>query len=214
MVCISSVEHERLKSIRTDTVEHYYQDLLANGNLEVHAATKILKIDFLKSNHLYFKEGIVSEDNEWILRLFRALKSVAFLDYPLYIYRAGRADSITSTVEKKNISDLLDIIQDSVNYYAKFDVEKQFIQYEFCFCAYLWFCALGLSVKIPKQDYQELIVKFKSTAAVCAYSNSKKTKMAYIAYKLFGLCGAKNILGLYIKLKGKTNFNKKKQESI
>ena len=205
-------EHERLESIRTDSAEHYYQDLLQNGNLEVHAATKILKTEFVKSNQLYFKKGIVSEDNEWMIRLLRVLKSVAILDYPLYIYRMGRKDSITNTIGKKNISDMLGIIQSSKEYYFEINSSKNVMELEYCYCAYLWFCALGLSIKIPKDDYRELIPKFRETASVCEYSNSKKTKMAYLAYKIFGLNGAKNILGLYIKLKGKTNINKEKQE--
>lgn len=207
-------EHTKLQAIRTDSVEHYYEDLLKNGNLEVHAATKILKTDFVRSNQLYFKEGIVGEDNEWMLRLLRAVKSVALLHYPLYIYREGRVGSITNTIGKKNISDMLDIIQSSIEYYSDLSEDKNRMRYEYCYCAYLWFCALGLSVNISKQDYRELTEKFKSTGAVCLYSNSKKTKAAYRAYKLFGLNGARNILGLYIKLKNKTNFNKKKQESV
>ena len=182
--------------------------------MEVHAATKILKTDFVRSNQLYFKEGIVGEDNEWMLRLLRAVKSVALLHYPLYIYREGRVGSITNTIGKKNISDMLDIIQSSIEYYSDLSEDKNRMRYEYCYCAYLWFCALGLSVNISKQDYRELTEKFKSTGAVCLYSNSKKTKAAYRAYKLFGLNGARNILGLYIKLKNKTNFNKKKQESV
>lgn len=208
------VEHENLKSIRTDSVEHYYQDLLANGNLEVSAATKILKASFIKSNKLFFKEGIVSEDCEWILRLLRVVQNVSILSYPLYICRMGRKDSITNTIGKKNISDMLGIIQSSMDYYASVNSNKKIMPYEYCYCAYLWFCALGLSLKIPKQDYKELVSKFKATSSVCGYSNSKKTKMAYCAYKVFGLNGAKCILGSYIKLKGKTNFNKRKQASV
>lgn len=207
-------EHTKLQAIRTDSVEHYYEDLLANGNLEVSAATKILKTDFVKANTLYFQEGIVSEDCEWMLRLLRVAQNISILNTPLYICRIGRKDSITNTIGKKNISDMLDIIQSSIEYYSDLSEDKNRMRYEYCYCAYLWFCALGLSVKISKQDYRELTEKFKSTGAVCLYSNSKKTKAAYRAYKLFGLNGARNILGLYIKLKNQTNFNKKKQESV
>ena len=207
-------EHEQLSNIRTDSIDHYYSDLLANGNLEVHAATKIIKREFLIENNLFFKEGITSEDNEWMLRLLRVLKSVKIIDYPLYMYRTGRVGSITNTIKRKNISDVLDIIQASINYYGQLEVSKELLRYEYCYCAYLWFCALGLSVKIPKREYQDLIAKFKATAVVCEYSNSKKTKLAYFVYKLLGMNGVKNILGLYIKLKGETNLNKKKLESV
>lgn len=208
------IEHNNLQAIRTDSVEHYYQDLLANGNLEVSACTKILRTDVIKKHRLYFKERIVGEDNEWIIRVLRVLNFVAILDYPLYICRLGRVGSITNTIKRKNIDDFLDIIQSCIEYYKKNEHEKRLLACEYCFCAYLWFSALGLSTKISKEDYKAVVPKFRATAEVCKYSNSKKTKMAYCVYKILGLSGAKRVLGFYIKLKNKKNMNKKKQESL
>ena len=204
-------EHGRLDGIRVDTVEHYYEDLLNNGNLEVHAATKILKRSFLVDNNLFFKEGIVSEDSEWIVRVLRVLSSVCVLNEPLYIYRAGRAGSITSTVGLRNLKDMLGIIESSLDYYADARNSSERKNFELCYCAYLWFCALGLANRLPKQDYQELRPLLKATASVCAYSNSPKTRASYFVYRVFGLEVSRFSLGLYLKLKHKMNLNKKKQ---
>lgn len=204
-------EHGRLDGIRVDTVEHYYEDLLNNGNLEVHAATKILKRSFLVDNNLFFKEGIVSEDSEWIVRVLRVLSSVCVLNEPLYIYRAGRAGSITSTVGLRNLKDMLGIIESSLDYYADARNSSERKNFELCYCAYLWFCALGLANGLPKQDYQELRPLLKATASVCAYSNSPKTRASYFVYRVFGLEVSRFSLGLYLKLKHKMNLNKKKQ---
>ena len=204
-------EHGRLANIRVDTVEHYYEDLLNNGNLEVAAYTKVFKRSFLIENDLFFKEGIVCEDSEWMIRLLRVLSVVCILNEPLYIYRAGRADSITNTVGLSNLKDMLGIIKSSLDFYADARNSSERKNYELCYCAYLWFCALGLANGLPKQDYQELRHLLKATASVCAYSNSPKTRASYFVYRVFGLEVSRFSLGLYLKLKHKMNLNKKKQ---
>ncbi len=202
-------EHENLKQIDASTIETYYRDLLANGNLEVHAATKILKRDFLNKHGLTFKEGIISEDNEWIIRLLRCLRKVMIIDEPIYIYRAGRIGSITNNVKSKNVSDVLDIIKASIAYYG---LQKDHLlkKYELCYCAYLWFSALGLSNQLNKDERKKLKNTFKETSCVCSYSNSPKTRLAYLVFRVFGLSVTTVILGKYIMLKGKRNINKKK----
>lgn len=204
-------EHERLKNISTNTINEYYRGLLRNGNLEVSANTKIFKADFLKKNHLYFQEGITSEDSEWILRVLRKLKFVEILNVPLYICRMGRKGSISNSIGKKNIDNLLKIIEQSIDYYNKEEQESDLKKYELCYCAYLWFCALGLSNSLTFQEIKQLKSLFKKTSCVCEYSNSKKTRMSYMVYKIFGFRGSIKILGIYLKVKRKINLNKRKQ---
>lgn len=206
-------EHENLSDIRTDTVEHYYEDLLKNGNLEVHAATKILSTDFVRNNDLFFKLGITAEDNEWMLRLLRVLDKVHIIDEPIYMYRAERVGSITNMIGKKNLLDLLEIINSSVEYYKENDETNNRKKYEFCYCAYLWFCALGLSASLSRSEFSELKPRFKQTSVVCKYSDSPKTLASYRIYHLFGIHFTRFVLGLYLKLKHRLNINKKKQET-
>lgn len=205
-------EHENLMKVNTSNIESYYHDLLINGNLEVHAGTKILKREFLTKNNLFFKEGIISEDNEWTIRLLRCLNKVEIIDEPIYIYRAGRTGSITNSVKMKNVSDVLDIISSSISFY---DLHKKhpLKKYELCYCAYLWFSALGLSNQLNKQEKIELKDKFKRTSCVCSFSNSPKTRLAYIVFLMFGLDMTTMILGKYIALKVNNKINKKRLDS-
>lgn len=207
-------EHEKLPEVRTDTVEHYYQDLLKNGNLEVSAATKFISKDFLTINQLYFKEGIVCEDSEWMLRILRVLKSVEVINQPIYICRMGRVGSITNTVGKRHLVDMLNIIKSCVAYYEENDGGFNRKEFEFCYCAYLWFCALGLSASLSRSEFIELKPLLKQTSVVCKYSDSPKTVASYRVYSLFGIDFARLVLGLYLKLKHSLNIRKKKQETI
>ena len=206
-------EHYNLNTIRTDTVENYYQDLLNNGNLEVHAGTKILKRSFLNENKLYFPEGLVGEDNLWMIKMLRKLKCVDFMDKPLYIYRANRVDSVTNTVKKKNVEDLLLIVNDCIKYYGNKQYSEKLMDLELCHASYLWFSALGLSAKLNRAERKEVRELFKKTKSVCAYSNSKKTKLCNLVLKIVGINLATTILGTYIKLKGRYHINRKMLDS-
>ncbi len=203
-------EHHHFDKISTESVEKYYQSLLENGNLEVSAATKIIKLEFLRKNNLYFTPGIVSEDNEWMLRLLRCLNHVGVIDESIYIYRAGRKGSITNTIGLKNISDLLCIIEKSLSYYDDSQNNHVLKEKELCYVAYLWFSALGLSYKLKTSEKHFIKNRFEQTSVVCKYSNSTKTKLCYYVYKILGFQLTEWILGLYIKMKGRFQFGKQK----
>lgn len=201
-------EHEFLDEISTDNVEMYYQSLLNNGNLEVHAATKIFKTEFIKKNNLYFSLGIKGEDNEWMIRVLRVLNKVDIINRPIYIYRAGRVGSISNSIKKDNIVDLLNIIASSLSFYKEMGQLETIKDKELCFCAYLWFTALGLTSHLSKEEKKEVSLLFKQTREVCKYSSSRKTQLCMRVYSLLGFKITAWVLGRYIKIKSKKIKNK------
>ena len=188
----------------------YYKTMLEIGNLQVSAATKILSREHLIANDLFFEQGILGEDNEWMIRVLRTVNKIMILPEPLYICRCGRTGSISNTIKGKNVSDLLHIVENSIEYYQNPASNRQLQEYELCFCAYLWFCALGLCAKVKQSEQEQLWLLFEKTAAVCQYSNSKKTSLAYQTCKLFGVRNTSRILGMYIQLKSNFHLYKKK----
>jgi hypothetical protein len=183
--------------------------LLNNGNLEVSACTKILKKDFINENQLYFKGGLLGEDNQWMIRVLRKLTSVKILDVPLYICRNDRKDSITHTIKPKSVKDLLSIVGESIDYYKNNPENTQLKELELCFASYLWFSALGLSSKLNKKDRKEVKQLFLDTKEVCSYSNSSKTKLCNTVLKIMGFNLTTSILGFYISINEKHKPNKK-----
>lgn len=192
-------EHRIITDIDVSSVKAYYRSLLRRGNMEVAAYTKILSRQFLVDNGLYFQRNLLSEDNEWLIRVLRVLRKVDIIDLPLYIYRAGRTDSISNTIRKKNITDLLSIVQGSIDYYSFHDNPVR--EEELCFASYLWFCALGLAYSLPKAELKEIQSLFKETSSVCSYSYSRKTKLSNSVYRVFGFNLTVKILGTYLKHK-------------
>lgn len=205
-------EHRNFKNIDVSSVKAYYQSLLNNGNMEVSANTKILRRSFLVDNKLFFTPNLLSEDNEWMIRVLRKAKRIDTIEEPLYLCRMGRTDSITNTIKKKNIVDLLSIVRGSIDYYAEHnnDIKEQ----ELCFASYLWFCALGLANRLNQAELQEVKPLFKKTSSVCAYSNSKKTKLSNTVYKIFGFNLTVKILGAYLKRKKNDTAKTKVAEEI
>lgn len=205
-------EHQNFEKIDISSMKNYYQSLLDNGNLEVSANTKILRREFLLDNNLYFTLNLLSEDNEWIIRLLRVAKNVDKLNQPLYLCRLGRVDSITNSIKEKNIKDLLSIVKGSIDYYKKNDNDIK--EQELCFASYLWFCALGLANRLTKKELEEVKPMFKSTSSVCLYSNSKKTKLCNSVYRIFGFTITVKILGFYLKRKKNESAKTKVSEEI
>ena len=145
-----------------------------------------------------------------MLRLLRKLENVKIIDEPLYLYRYGRADSITNSIKKKNVLDLLNIIKRSIEFYSINNSNVKNL--ELCYCSYLWFSALGLTQQLEKQQRKELKPLFKETSLVLKYSNSKKTKLCNFLYKFLGFNLTSFVLGKYIKLKNKKSINKHEVE--
>lgn len=60
------------------------------------ACNKLVSRKFILDNHLYFREGIIHEDNHWQALAYPYVKCVAFVKSVTYIYRI-RAGSITQS---------------------------------------------------------------------------------------------------------------------
>lgn len=84
----------------SDTLMKGIDCLLMNGAMQ--AWITIIKADYLKSNKLYFQEGMYHEDFEWCIRAFSLAKEVEHIKKPLYNYICDRAGSIMNTVSTKS----------------------------------------------------------------------------------------------------------------
>lgn len=69
--------------------------------IPVMACNKLLKKDFILKNKLFFKEGIIHEDELWIFNVISCINSVLLIDNYTYI-RYKRPHSITTTSSQQN----------------------------------------------------------------------------------------------------------------
>ena len=65
---------------------HVIRKLFYSHSLPVTAWNKLIRKDFILKNRLFFKEGLLFEDQNWSYRLFRILPSYAFVPEVTYSY--------------------------------------------------------------------------------------------------------------------------------
>lgn len=95
------------------------RSLLDYDKIPVTAHNKLIRKDFLMKFHLYFKDGIIHEDNHWTFFVAKYARKMAFCSQQLYYYRET-AGSITQScnIERETkafiaiIKDLCDNIDD------------------------------------------------------------------------------------------------------
>lgn len=63
----------------------------------VGAQSRLVRKDFLLSHNLYFKEGIIHEDNYWTFFLSKYVETMAFCNVPTYFHRYN-PNSITGNI--------------------------------------------------------------------------------------------------------------------
>lgn len=63
------------------------------------ACNKLIKTSFIRDNSLYFRKGIIHEDNHWMALSYPFVSSLAFVNVETYFYRI-RPNSITNNPQK------------------------------------------------------------------------------------------------------------------
>lgn len=70
--------------------------------LPVMAWNKLIRLDFIKNNHLYFKEQLIHEDEHWIFFVIKKMKSITFISDRTYIhYETPNSIMTSSSITKR-----------------------------------------------------------------------------------------------------------------
>lgn len=93
------------------------------------AQGRLVNIDFLKRNHLFFKPGIIHEDNHWTFFMAKYANTMAFCNVGTYYHRYN-PNSITGNInvnnENKAYKCLIDVFCKNIDSYLP-GVQKEFI---------------------------------------------------------------------------------------
>lgn len=181
-----------------DNISFLLYNKLINGSFSAAATDKFFKRELIENNNVYFKEGIVSEDMEWMLRLFPKVKSYTTINENIYVYRQQRMGSITNKVKSKNVDCLFDIIKYWINYSYSNELMKKTY---FGFLAYHYIILLSQLNRLNcTSEKKEEIYKYKE---IINYDYNKKVKQCNKLIKFLGLKVSLKIFKLYINLKNK-----------
>lgn len=81
---------------------------------------KLIRLDFIRDQHLMFQEGRLHEDEIWRLYASRVIKDIAFCFHPVYFYRTTNPNSIIHQKDQTlHYSHYLRLIQEVINHSAR-----------------------------------------------------------------------------------------------
>ena len=103
-IVISSSLPKKDKETAEEYMHNVAQQKLFNNLI---ACNKAYCSKFLKENDIHFIEGILHEDGPFFHTTLSFAKTVVFVDKPLYSYRKGRPDAITSNSTYRNFESLI-----------------------------------------------------------------------------------------------------------
>ena len=183
---------------KADVIRHL---VYTNGYFST-SYVKALRREFFLSHELFFVKGLLSEDIEWSARILVGCRSIAV--YPNAFYkRIQRSEgSITSSIGKKNITDILGSIERGVCF-ARENAENAMLRalyYEYW--AYQYAMLLGLTYKIRKdEEYPSILLRLKKLKWLLKYDHVNKVAAVRRLTAILGVSGVIRINAIYYRVK-------------
>jgi glycosyltransferase involved in cell wall biosynthesis len=191
---ILPLELDQINDKSKNDVLNYY---IRNGLNFISAGNKVIRRSILIDNNIYFEKGLLSEDNDWSLKLFLTKLNIFSINNPFYGYRQ-RPGSITTSGGIKPVHDMLYIIKKWTDY-AKDKIEDEELKKLYLsHCAYMLSILMGLLISLPKSDQLHLKDEIRSLTYLFKFNISRKVKLVSIIYQVFGFNITSKILSLYI----------------
>ncbi len=187
------------ESPQRKTDEYFIKDVnkLVNDNIYTSSAcTKLIKREVLIDNNIYFISGTLSEDILFSAKLLNVENiKIAFLNEIFYFYRS-RDGSITKSVSKKHILDLINIIKEL----SEFD-KKSVLAY-----AGFQYATLMININLSKDIIDKSILKeIKKYSYLLKYNKSNQIKIIYYISKILGVGISGKLLTFLFKIKEAKN---------
>ncbi|MFW5886132.1 MAG: glycosyltransferase family 2 protein [Bacteroidota bacterium] len=139
-----------------------------NPRIPVNAWNKLIKKEFLFKNDLFFKEGIIHEDEHWMFFVAKKIQSIAFTEKYCYIHYIIQGSIMQTGNNYKSLYSMLYILNDfSLNVDTSISKTQR---------KYILFLIKHNMLRInPKTEKKELIRKYHSVILV----NIKKAIKSY-----------------------------------
>lgn len=102
-------EGPNLELLSYDRPFDFYDIFVNKGKNWISAWSCIVNRSFILNNNLLFKEGILHEDELWVLQIFAKAKKLKLNNSFIYQYRTRRKGSIMENITSKHILDKLNI---------------------------------------------------------------------------------------------------------
>lgn len=117
-------KHDSFQDNKVYSNTEYINIAIKNNEFYAPVCFNMYKKEFLLNNNLFFKEGILHEDMQYLPRVFLSAKKIKKISYIFYEYII-RENSITNNNNyKKNIEDIFEIYSEWYEMFKKIENKK------------------------------------------------------------------------------------------
>jgi glycosyltransferase involved in cell wall biosynthesis len=195
--CLINNKPLDLSRINGQNAEDVLDYLIRTGKFTISACTRMMKRTFLIENTINFEKGLLSEDLDWIFKIWSRAQNVFAINRDIYVYRK-REGSITSTFGIKHAYDLLGVIKKWSSYYLKSGMAPHSINLFLGYCAYQLSILMGRLRELPKPERRTFYEQIKEQRWLFKYDVNYKTRQVNRLMSFFGFRITCFILSLYI----------------
>lgn len=178
--------------------EKIFESLIESNKLSISPCDKWIKKEFLELNNIFFEYGRKNlEDADWSLNLYLNTNNIKCINEYIYVYRKQRDGSATTKQDSKIINQQISFIEKWVTRGNKCLSNKQIKQY----LSYQYMIVIGMIQKYELySDYKDFVKKYKFLLSL---GTNKKTRIALLFSKLFGIRITMILLEKYLRIREK-----------
>jgi glycosyltransferase involved in cell wall biosynthesis len=183
----------------------FYKTARSNSRLLLAGWLFVVRRGFLLMNDLFFKVGIFHEDEHWFPRVSAAADIVAVNHRLFYSYRQERIGSITATITKKHLYDVIYIINEFIETAktTKSNLLKKILSWR---AADIW---VAIYMQLPEYfdnsstECKDILYGFNKTKNILLKGRNVKYILFRIGVLIFGIDRFYNIKRIRSILKRK-----------
>lgn len=183
---------------KQDILEYLYFN---HADLKMSACQKIVKRKFLDEHK--FVSGMYSEDIEWSMRLYPAVRSISLSSNPYYCYRQLRPGSRSTTPPVESFNSTLFIIEKYAKEISTLNISSKEASIYYGYLAYQLSMAVNLYNILPDELRGDAIRKLKSYKYLLSFPTNYKTIKIKLLIKLLGFKGAAFAINKFISYRAK-----------
>jgi GT2 family glycosyltransferase len=154
-----------------------FAQLVRTQSFNMSACFQLIRRELLEQHQLYFEKGLLSEDVDWSLRLWKHVSKVRAINLPLYGYQ-HREGSISTTYTIRNLRSYEHIFAKFVQLYKERVVEafaELYWQTVMGYLAQMYTSCLYAYGQIARKDKSEAYAILKRYATLLEHSISLKS---------------------------------------
>lgn len=189
--------------LATHTGTEVFQQLVRTQSFNMSACFQLIRRELLEEHQIYFEKGLLSEDVDWSLRLWRYVSKVRAINLPLYGYQ-HREGSISTTYTIRNLRSYEHIFAKFVQlYYERVvdDATELYWKTVMGYLAQMYTSCLYAYGQIDRKDKKEACAILLQYASLLNHSISAKSDRVVKLKRVVGLRMTIWVFALYGKIR-------------